>query len=89
MICVAMYGNGVFDAYNEDFYNDAPQNNPFYGPNSIEWVVENFSRITIERVLRGGPWGIDSLGARVSQRLRSAPTDTLSTYSFRCVKYIG
>ena len=76
------------DAYNEDFYNDAPQNNPFYGPNSIEWVVENCSSITIERVLRGGPWGFDALGARVSQRLRSAPTDTLSTYSFRCVKYI-
>ena len=76
------------DAYHPDFYNDAPQNNPFYGPNSIEWVEEHFRSITIERVLRGGPWGIESLGARVSQRLSSAPTDTFSTYSFRCVKEI-
>ncbi|RKU29333.1 hypothetical protein C6497_06425 [Candidatus Poribacteria bacterium] len=76
------------DAYNVDFYNDAPQNNPFYGPNSIEWVVDNYRQITFERVLRGGPWGFDALGARVSQRLKSNPTDTLSTYSFRCVKYI-
>ncbi len=76
------------DAYNEDFYNDTPQNNPFYGPNSIEWVIEHFRRITIERVLRGGPWGFETIGARVSQRLKSAPTDTLPTYSFRCIKYI-
>ncbi|MCG9126514.1 formylglycine-generating enzyme family protein [Candidatus Poribacteria bacterium] len=77
------------DAYNADFYNHAPQNNPFYGPNSREWVLDNFRLITIGRVLRGGPWGIESIGARVSQRLRSHPTDTLSTYSFRCVKDIG
>ncbi len=73
------------DAYDTDFYNRPTSQNPFSGTNSLKWVVDNFKRVKTSRVLRGGPWGVDSQVARVSQRFAGSPTDTLPTFGFRCV----
>lgn len=76
------------DAYDADFYVSSPHTNPFSGSNSVEWVVNNFRNVKVSRVLRGGPWDVDSQGARVSHRFRSNPADSLPTFGFRCVKDI-
>ena len=73
------------DAYDTDFYNIPISQNPFSGTNSLTWVLENFRRVKAARVLRGGPWGVDSQVARVSQRFTGSPTDTFPTFGFRCV----
>ena len=73
------------DTYDSDFYFVSPPNNPFSGTNNVPWVVNNFTEVREPRVLRGGPWGIDSQGVRVSHRFSGNPTDTFPTFGFRCV----
>ena len=73
------------DAYDSEYYFVSPPNNPFSDTNNLSWVVENFMKVKEPRVLRGGPWGIDAQGARVSHRFSGNPTDTFPTFGFRCV----
>ncbi len=73
------------DAYDADFYAHSQHRNPFSDENRIGWIVDYFTRVKSSRVLRGGPWGVDAQGARVSQRFSSSPIDTLPTFGFRCV----
>ncbi len=73
------------DTYYADYYESSPSRNPFSDRNAVSWVVENFRSVKDSRVLRGGPWGIDSQVVRVSHRFRSNPIDTLPTFGFRCV----
>ena len=76
------------DAYDADFYASSSHTNPFSGVNSVEWMVKNFRSVKVSRVLRGGPWGADSQGVRVSHRFRGNPADTFPTFGFRCVKAV-
>ncbi len=76
------------DAYDAGFYTSSPHRNPFSGENSMEQIVRRFTNVNTSRVLRGGPWGIDSDGVRVSHRFKGNPIDTLPTFGFRCVKEI-
>lgn len=73
------------DAYDSDFYKHSPQENPFSEERNVPWIVSNFRKVREQRVLRGGPWGIDSQGVRVSHRFSGNPTDTFPTFGFRCV----
>jgi len=76
------------DAYSAMFYANSPQQNPISGINTVEWVASNYDQVNSPRVLRGGPWGTESKGVRVSHRFSSNPIDTLPTFGFRCVKRI-
>ena len=73
------------DAYDAYYYSNSKSQNPFSETNSLDWVVENYKLVKAPRVLRGGPWGVDSQVARVSQRFTGNPIDTLPTFGFRCV----
>ena len=73
------------NAYDSDFYLVSPPRNPFPETIKVPWVVNNFRMVKSPRVLRGGPWGIDSQGVRVSHRFSGNPMDTFPTFGFRCV----
>ena len=74
------------DAYDEDFYADSPRENPLSGVDSVDRVMNNFTSIQTERVVRGGSWFNDPLLLRVAYRDWCAPTCTVPTFGFRCVK---
>ena len=74
------------DAYDEDFYADSPRENPLSGVDSVDWVMNNFTSIQTERVVRGGSWFNDPFLLRVAYRDWCAPTCTVPTFGFRCVR---
>ena len=72
------------DEYDEDFYATSPRDNPLSGANSIDWIINNFTDVKSERVLRGGSWY--ELRVRVAYRGWKDPTKTYFDTGFRCVK---
>ena len=72
------------DEYNKDFYSISPRENPLSGADSIDWIINNFTDIKSERVLRGGSWY--ELNVRVAYRNGKDPTKTYFDTGFRCVK---
>jgi formylglycine-generating enzyme required for sulfatase activity len=62
----------VADWYNENYYSQALERNPF-GPNTGE-----------HRVLRGGSWSCNPYYLRVAYRYWVSPGLTSSYYGFRC-----
>ena len=44
------------DEYNKDFYFNSPRENPLAGANNVDWVINNFTSVITNRVLRGGSW---------------------------------
>ncbi len=72
------------DEYNKDFYSTSPRENPLSGANSIDWVINNFTDVKSERVLRGGSWFDGHVS--VSERSSKDPTKTYFDTGFRCVK---
>ena len=82
--------------YAGNFYSNFPLDsvaiNPFNGPNSIEWVVNNFINIDPEsdRVVRGGDYGVeDPELLRVANRSYYPPRTTAINFGFRCVKPVS
>ena len=73
------------DSYDSEYYSVSTAINPFSEIAIVSWVMSNYKNIKSPRVLRGGPWGIDSQGVRVSHRFSSNPMDTFPTFGFRCV----
>ena len=76
------------DEYNKDFYAMSPRENPLSGANSIDWIINNFTDVTTDRVLRGGSWG--NLGGhsrlRVAFRRWKKPLFTSEKFGFRCAR---
>lgn len=72
------------DEYNEDFYSTSPRENPFAGTNGLDWVVNNFTDVKSDRVLRGGSWFDGDVN--VTERSSKDPTKTYFDTGFRCVK---
>ena len=76
------------DEYNKDFYAMSPRENPLSGANSIDWIINNFTDVTTDRVLRGGSWG--GLGGhsrlRVAFRRWKKPLFTSEKFGFRCAR---
>ena len=80
------------DAYDRDFYFTFPRNgvarNPLSGANSVEWILNNYTGVKSRRVLRGGSWYANATYARVADRGRNTPTDTISGIGFRCARAV-
>ena len=75
------------DEYNEDFYSTSPRENPFSGANGVDWVINNFTDVKSDRVLRGGSWYDTSwVDLRITYRRRREPSKTYLDTGFRCVK---
>ncbi len=76
------------DEYNKDFYSMSPRENPLSGANSIDWIINNFTNVTTDRVLRSGSWG--GLGGhsrlRVAFRRWKKPLFTSEKFGFRCAR---
>jgi formylglycine-generating enzyme required for sulfatase activity len=72
------------DEYNKDFYSTSPRENPFSGANGLDWVVNNFTDVESDRVLRGGSWFEGYM--RVAYRSWKDPAKTYFDTGFRCVK---
>ena len=72
------------DEYNQDFYSISPRENPFAGANGLDWVINNFTAVESDRVLRGGSWFEATV--RVADRSSKNPTKTYFDTGFRCVK---
>ena len=74
------------DEYNKDFYFTSPRENPLSGANSVDWVINNFTSIKPNRVLRGGSWNSDPRYLRVAFRRWNKPSFTSENFGFRCAK---
>ena len=74
------------DEYNEDFYSTSPRENPFAGANGLDWVINNFTEVKSERVVRGGSWYDFGLELRVHSRSGKEPLKAYFDTGFRCVK---
>ena len=75
------------DAWDEDFYANSPEENPFAGPKSRDTTVEEFQTIKGPRVVRGGAWSSMHLATLVVGRRTKG--DALTKYGyigFRCAK---
>ena len=74
------------DEYNKDFYFISPRENPLFGANSVDWVINNFTSVKKSRVLRGGSWSSSPKNLRVASRNRFSPTFTYFFNGFRCAR---
>ena len=77
------------DAYSDDFYARSPHKNPLCGANSIDWVMDNFTNIKTNRVVRSGSWLSYPAALPVSFRSGDTPTNANDTIGLRCVRAIG
>lgn len=73
------------DEYNSEFYADSPTLNPLSGAGSVPEIVNNFTNLIHDRVLRGGSYS-DVWKARITDRTRFSPTNTSLDVGFRCVR---
>ena len=74
------------DEYDKDFYFGSPRKNPLSGANSVQWVMNNFTNVTTNRVLRGGSWDDGPEFLRVAARFRYYPSLTSYADGFRCAR---
>jgi len=65
----------VWDRYGEDYYEKSPVNNP-KGPSN-----------GLNRIFRGGGWGVNELAGRVWTRMNISPIVTDKSLGFRLVRY--
>ena len=79
------------DEYKRRFYFTLPwkgvARNPLSGANSVKWILDNFTKIKLSRVLRGGSWHFSGVSVRVANRYVKLPTFTLNT-GFRGVRSV-
>lgn len=75
------------DAYDEDFYERSPRQNPIAGGN-LSSLTTNFSQVTTNRVLRGGSWSTLAQSVRTADRTKGHPTLSYFGAGFRCVKEV-
>ena len=77
------------DEYNANFYSVSPAQNPLSGADSIQWLLDNYTKVKTYRVLRGGSHAQPDRALRISHRRSTAPWDTFNGhYGFRCVKSV-
>ena len=74
------------DAYDGDFYEDSPPRNPIAGADNATHVINNFTSIENDRVLRGGSWLSTPEDLRVAGRDGFSPSDTYVDAGFRCAR---
>ena len=76
------------DQYIPDFYANRPNPdpNPIAGAANLDEIINNFTDLTVGRVLRGGSWFSFTDYVRVAFRVRLYPDDRrYVVYGFRCV----
>lgn len=83
-----LWGGWCLDAYNSDFYGHSPHRNPLAGGRSIKWLLENYTAVKSDRVLRGGGWLHDAGNIRMSYRDSAVPARANHDIGFRCARSV-
>ncbi len=73
------------DAYESDYYEHSPPQNPIAG-DSITEVLSNYKTCKNSRVFRGGSWYNAADSLRVTLRMRDIPSFSVTSVGFRCVR---
>ncbi len=73
------------DTYLDNFYDTSPAQNPLSGDSTI---IDTYTTVDSQRVLRGGSWFYSASVVRVSNRDYSFPMSTGGDLGFRCVKSV-
>ncbi len=81
------------DAYDSDFYFSPPSRNPLSGVSgsllaNLDEIVDNFTGVKSNRVLRGGSWINKSRYLRAAHRGWNPPTNTSFYDGFRCARAV-
>ncbi len=83
------------DEWDADFYSQSPSRNPLSGVSgstlaNLAEIVDNYTNIESDRVLRGGSWYCASRLLRVTFRPEITPTFTLypAGLGFRCARAV-
>ena len=76
------------DAYGSDFYSTSSRNNPLSGANSIQQLLDNYTGVNSDRVLRGGSWNALAHIVRAAYRGSHMPSCTHSDVGFRCARTV-
>ncbi len=74
------------DEYNELYYSRSPKENPPGPGGCVSFSNNDFTRVTIKRVLRGGSWGDNPDRLQCSNRDSDAPEAMFNHVGFRCSK---
>ena len=77
------------DEYNAGFYAISPARNPLSGANSIQWMLDNYTGVNSNRVMRGGHYTSHAQAVRVATRNQTQPRVMNGGIGFRCVKDIS
>jgi len=77
------------DEYNESFYSVSAARNPLSGAQSLGWLLNNYTSVQSNRVLRGGSWNYDTDYVVAAKRLNSNPSNSFSHFGFRCVRAVS
>jgi formylglycine-generating enzyme required for sulfatase activity len=75
------------DQYIPDFYANRPNPdpNPIAGAANLDEIINNFTDLTVRRVLRGGSWVDYVFFLRIAYRSWGSPGFTIYSVGFRCV----
>lgn len=80
------------DEYDPEFYFTFPRDgvarNPLSGANSVEWLLNNYTNVNGDRVLRGGAWSARAESVRCARRYGNKPTSATPHEGFRCAKSV-
>ena len=76
------------DEYDANFYSHSPYRNPLSGARSVYEIVNNFTSVNSNRVLRGGGWLTGTRNLRAANRYGRMPTVTNDSYGFRCARAV-
>ena len=74
------------DEYEENFYAESPRENPLSSAYSMDWIINNFTKVKILPMMRGGSWYPPSAALRVTGRLWNSPSNTNNSTGFRCAR---
>ena len=84
------------DEYDAEFYFTFPRDgvarNPLSGANNTQWIINNFTSVNSNRVMRGGYWGTGVQSLRVASRHSWTPSFTINFHTglgFRCVRAVS
>ncbi len=76
------------DKWDNGFYESSPSTNPISG-DSVDSIMDNFTKFETSRVLRGGSWYNTAENVRVTKRSGAPPEYTNANIGFRCVQSIS
>ncbi len=75
------------DAWDAGFYVTSDNSrNPIAGGKTLQWILDNFTSVESDRMLRGGGWNDSAEIPRVAIRIFDTPTGTSSGRGFRCAR---